>query len=441
MKKSRGERTIDLTYRKASELRPLPGSPRTHSKKQISQIADSIKQFGFIAPISIDETDHIISGVGCWQAAGLIGIDEVPTILLSNMTDGKKRAVRLAMNRLAELGGWDDELLAAELQNLLDADLDFDIEITGFDGPDIDRLLGGGSDEGGPVPVPDPQAPVISTLGDCWQVGRHRLICGDSRDPEVYEQLVGDELAQMAFCDPPYNVPIKGNVSGLGKKVHSNFVMASGEMSPAEFTDFLRAVMMLLVRYSQPAAIHYHCMDWKHIGEMLAAGEKAYAELKQLCVWAKTNAGMGAFYRSQHELVFVFKTSEGEHINNFGLGGKGRHRSNLWTYAGANTFREGRMDDLATHPTVKPTVMVADAILDCSHRGGIVLDAFAGSGTTLVAAERTGRRGYGIELDPAYVDVCLRRLQRETGEAARLPTGETFDDVERQRLAPGREAA
>ena len=274
----------------------------------------------------------------------------------------------------------------------------------------------------------------VSKLGDLWTIGKHRLLCGDALMTSSYDMLMAGKKAQMAFADPPYNVEISGNFSGMGKVKHREFLMASGEMSRAGFIKFLRTSFGRMAEVSEPAAIHFLCIDWKHFREMQEAGDAVYHELKNVCVWAKTNAGMGTFYRSQTEFVFAYKVGPGKHINNFGLGEKGRHRSNLWTYAGANTFRAGRMDDLAEHPTVKPVQMVQDAILDCSKPNGIILDAFAGVGTTLVAAARAGRRGYGIELDPIYVDCAIARLEKELGTPAMLEDGQTFAQVRAHRL-------
>lgn len=426
----------EIERRPIADLKPYKGNPRTHAPKQISQIADSLRRFGWTNPVLIDDEDSIVAGHGRVEAAKLLGLEAVPTIRLGALNEAEKRAYILADNRLAELAGWDEELLAFELQFLLDADINFEVEITGFDAADIDRILGGAEDATEPeaVPEPDPEAPVVSRPGDLWEIGRHRLLCGDARERTSYERLVAGETAQMVFTDPPYNVAIDGNVSGLGATRHRPFAMASGEMRPAEFTGFLRTVFRQLVAASRDGAIHYVCMDWRHLREMLDASDGVYAELKNLCIWAKTNAGMGSFYRSQHELVFVFKAGRGAHINNFGLGEKGRHRTNVWTYPGVNTFREGRLADLAAHPTVKPAAMIADAVLDCSTRGGVILDAFAGSGATLIAAERAGRRGRAIEIDPAYVDLCVRRLEAETGRRARLADGPEFHDVARMRL-------
>ena len=416
-----------------STLRPHSRNPRTHTKKQIRQIADSIRRFGFTNPVLVDEGNSIIAGHGRVEAAKSLGLAAVPALRLEHMTEAEKRAYVIADNRLAELAGWDNELLALELGAMLDLDPDLDRALTGFDPAEIEALLNSLDQEAaGEAPVEiDEKAPLVSEVGSLWQLGNHRLICGDATDAEVYRRLLEGEKAQMVFTDPPYNVPVNGHICGLGKVQHDEFVMASGEMSEAEFTAFLTKVTRNLASFSAEGSIHFICMDWRHMGELLAAGRDAYAELKNLIVWNKDNGGMGAFYRSKHELVFAFKKGSVPHINNFGLGQHGRYRTNVWDYAGINSMRAGRAEELAMHPTVKPVAMVVDAIKDCSRRGGIVLDAFSGSGTTLMAAEQTGRRGRAIELDPRYVDVAVRRWQKATGEKAlSLPSGFTFDECE-----------
>lgn len=412
-------------------LKPYTNNPRTHSKKQIAQIAKSIETFGWTNPILVDEDRGVIAGHGRLEAAKRLGLKQVPVLAFAHMSETQKRAYIIADNKLAENAGWDEGLLAIELQGLMNIDLDFDLEITGFAMGEIDVLLNEkGADQGSheEVPVPATDAPAVSRPGDLWIIGPHRLYCGDTLKSETWLELMGGRKAQMIFTDPPYNVPISGHVSGLGQVKHREFAMASGEMSQETFTEFLHTTFMRLVSVAQDGAIHFICMDWRHMQEVLDAAARLYSELKNLCVWAKTNAGMGSFYRSQHELVFAYKQGAAPHINNFGLGETGRHRSNLWTYAGANTFRADRMEDLAAHPTVKPMDLVADAIQDCSKRGGIVVDAFAGSGTTLLAAHKTGRFGYGVEIDPHYADLCVRRLEETTGEAA--IHGEAFDSFE-----------
>jgi DNA modification methylase len=236
----------------------------------------------------------------------------------------------------------------------------------------------------------------------------------------------------MVFIDPPYNVRIDGNVSGLGQIKHKEFAMASGELSEAKFTTLLNTAFRNLIAHSVDGSIHFVCMDWRHCFELLSAARDVYAELKNLCVWNKDNGGMGSFYRSKHELVFVFKNGTGLHINNVELGRYGRNRTNVWDYPGVNSLHQGRLEELAMHPTVKPVALVADAILDCSKRRGIVLDSFGGSGTTLIAAEKVGRRGYVMELDPAYVDVTIKRFQKVCGiDAIHASTGRTFSAIER----------
>lgn len=401
------------------DLKPYANNPRTHSKKQIRQIADSIREFGWTNPVLTDAEDGVIAGHGRVEAARLLGMTEVPVLRLDHMSEAQKRAYIIADNKLAENAGWDTELLAIELQGLLDLSVDFDIELTGFETGEIDVLLASETvTEPETVPLPETDSPAVSRRGDLWLIGKHRLLCGDALNSGDWQTLMDKDKAQMIFIDPPYNVPIAGHVSGLGAVKHREFAMASGEMSRDAFTEFLRGSFRNLAAFSADGAIHFVCMDWRHMREVLNAADGIYGELKNLCIWAKTNAGMGSFYRSQHELVFAFKHGTASHINNFGLGDKGRHRSNLWTYAGANTFRAGRMDDLKAHPTVKPVDMVADAVMDCSQRGGIVVDAFAGSGTTLLAAARTGRIGVGMEIDPHYTDLIIRRLQDATGETA-----------------------
>jgi DNA modification methylase len=344
----------------------------------------------------------------------------------------------LADNKLAEKAGWDRELLSIELQGLIE--LDVDIELTGFEMAEIDLILEEGreasGDASGPEDaVPEPSLdPAVSQTGDLWLLGSHRLLCGDARDQAAYDHLLAGSKGEFVFTDPPYNVAIDGHVCGLGRIHHRDFAMGCGEMSEAEFTAFLKTVFALLAENSIDGSIHQICMDWRHSWEMLEAGRTVYSELKNLCVWNKTNAGMGSFYRSKHELVFVWKSGTAAHLNNFELGQHGRHRSNVWDYPGVNTIRAGRLEELAMHPTVKPTALVADAIKDCSRRGGLVLDPFCGSGTILIAAERTGRKARALEIDPNYVDVAVRRWQSYTGKPAILAgPGETFETTEEQR--------
>jgi DNA modification methylase len=428
---------MNIEHTPVHELRPYVANARTHSLKQIRQIAKSIERFGFCNPVLIDDNKQIVAGHGRVEAAKTIGMENVPTVRLSHLSDADKRAYILADNKLAEKAGWDREILAIELQALID--LNFEIELTGFETAEIDLLLDEAREAtlspSGPEDSVSPYAAgaAVSRLGDVWQLGQHRLLCGDAREQAAYDALLEGAKAQFVFTDPPYNVPIDGHVCGLGRIRHDNFAMGCGEMSEAEFSTFLATVFERLTANSIDGSIHQICMDWRHLAEMLAAGRKVYSELKNLCVWNKTNAGMGTFYRSKHELVFVWKTGSAPHINTFELGQYGRSRSNVWDYAGVNVPKSGRLEELAMHPTVKPVGLVADAIKDCSHRNGLILDPFAGSGTVLIAAERTGRKACALEIDPAYVDVAVRRWQTYTGKRAVLATtGEAFEEREEQ---------
>jgi DNA modification methylase len=435
--------TVDLrvVYRRIDDLKPDPNNPRRHSKKQIRQIGNSIKTFGFIVPVLVDSDLHIIAGHGRLLACPELGITEVPTICLDHLTPAQARALRIADNRLTEIATWDERLLAEQFKELSLLDLDFDIEVTGFEMPEIDlRIISledvPECDEDPADAVPElPVRPPISKIGDLWLLGVHHVLCGNALEHADFAALMGGERAAMVFTDPPYNVPIDGHASGLGAIHHRPFPMASGEMDKAAFTAFLGQACRNLAAFSADGSIHFVCMDWRHVEELLAAGQDVYGELKNLCIWVKDNGGMGSLYRSRHELVFVFKLGHDGHRNNVQLGRFGRNRSNVWHYPGVNSFARtgGEGNLLALHPTVKPVAMVADAILDCSARGDIVLDGFLGSGTTVIAAERTGRRCYALELDPGYVDTVLRRWQVQTGRSARhAATGRSFDDLARE---------
>jgi DNA modification methylase len=427
-----------IVYRALDQLTPDPANPRCHSKKQIRQIAESIRNFGFNVPILIDREGKVIAGHGRLLACRELGVTEVPTLCLDHLTPAQARAFMIADNRLTEIATWDDRLLAEQLKDLSLSGLDFSLEVIGFEMAEIDLRISSldGVPEEGDDPAdaaPEvPAGPPVSKLGDLWLLGHHRLLCGSALDTLAFSALMGQEHAATVFTDPPYNLEIDGHVSGLGAIHHRPFPMASGEMDKAEFTAFLAQACRNLAAFSAAGSLHFICMDWRHLDALLAAGAAAYGELKNLCVWVKDNAGMGSLYRSQHELVLVFKQPGGAHRNNVQLGQFGRNRSNVWHYPGVNSFArcgaEGNL--LAVHPTVKPVAMVADAILDCTERGGVVLDGFLGSGTTVIAAERTGRRCYGLELDPLYVDTAIRRWQALTGGKARhAESDRLFDDL------------
>lgn len=430
---------LAVHYLSVSSLRENPRNARTHSKRQIRQIADSIGAFGFLNPILLDETGMVLAGHGRLKAARLLGISTVPTIRAAGLTETQKRAYILADNKLAEKAGWDRELLVAELGDLavLLPPIDLDLTVTGFDPPEIDGLFA----DRGPANA-DPadcveatRDPVCTRPGDLWCLGPHRLLCGDARSASDIDRLMAGERVHVTFTDPPYNVAIAGHVRGPGRVKHREFAFACGEMTTAEFEMFLRQCLGNVARVSRDGAIAFVCMDWRHMPELWHAGMAVFSELKNLVVWNKTSPGQGSFYRSQHELVFVFKVGQAEHRNTFGLGAHGRTRSNVWTYPGLNGFRAGRSDELSMHPTVKPVALVADALRDCSIKGDLVLDVFLGSGTTLLAAEKIGRACYGIEYDPAYVEVCLRRWEKYTKlEAVLEGDGATFAEVRAKRM-------
>jgi DNA modification methylase len=429
--------SMRIEYVPIDELRPAERNARTHPPRQLSQLAAAIMEFNFISPIVVGDENKIVGGHARWQAAKMAGLPTVPVIRLDHLSEPQKRALALALNKISLNAAWDGDILRAELKDLSLEALPFDLEITGFDTAEIDLLIDGASSEVHPwddAPALEPQA--VSRTGDHWLLGDHHLLCGDALKERSYADVMGGEKARTVFADCPYNVPIKGHVGGLGAIQHREFAMASGEMSEAEFTQFLNTAFARMASVSVDGAIHFICMDWRHVGEVLAAGKPVYSDLKNICVWNKDNGGLGSFYRSKHELVFVFKVGSAAHVNTIELGRSGRYRTNVWDYAGVNTMRPGRREDLQSHPTVKPTALVMDAIKDCSQRGDLVLDPFCGSGTTIIAAQKCARRARAMEIDPLYVDVAIRRWQKLTGGTAVLDvTGETFDEVAALRLA------
>jgi DNA modification methylase len=391
----------------------------------------SIEKFGFVNPVLIDERDVVVAGWGRVSAAKKLGHKSVPTLRVDHLTKDEKRAYVIADNQLATKAGWDRSLLALEIQGLVE--FGFETEAIGFETAEIDILLDELAEQQGESDQEDViltiQESAITKPGDIWTCGEHRLLCGDARDPAHYERLLAGERAAFAVTDPPFNLRIHGHVSGLGRRRHREFAMASGEMHESEFTNFLKQCFKNMAVNSEDGSVQQIFMDWRHVTEMMTAGRDSYTELLNICIWCKTNAGMGSFYRSQHVLIFVWLNGKGPHVNNIELGRHGRNRSNVWTYPGANSFRPGRDEHLATHPTVKPVALIADAIKDCSRRGTIILDPFIGSGTTLVVAEKTGRKARGIELDPHYVDLAVRRWQVYSGKSAHhAETGRAFEE-------------
>jgi len=425
--------TLSAIFLPIHSLKTDSRNPRQHSERQIKQIARSIEAFGFNVPILVDGSNTILSGHGRLLACQKLGWQEVPAIQLEHLTEAQARAFAIADNRLCENATWDERLLGEIFVELSALDLDFSLEDTGFSMGEIDLRIEGLSIESKPDAldeIPDvPDHPPITQLGDLWLLGKHRIVCGNALEKASFEALMQDEQANLVFTDPPYNVPIQGHVTG---QHHREFAMASGEMTEAEFTAFLTKSLQLLATHSHAGSIHYICIDWRHVSEMMVSGDQAYSELKNICVWVKDKGGMGSLYRSQHELVFVFKHGTAPHRNNVELGKYGRYRTNVWNYPGANTLsrQRGQENLLALHPTVKPVALIADAILDCSARGDIVLDSFLGSGSTLLAAERVGRICYGMELDPLYVDTAIRRWQAHSGDCAiHAKSGQRFDEL------------
>ena len=412
---------LTVSYCSVDDLAPDPRNARTHPKRQIEQLKSAIASFGFTNPILIDEGGVLIAGHGRLRAAKDLGLDEVPTITLHGLGDAEKRALRLADNKIALGAGWDLDLLKIELGELATLKVDLDLTLTGFSTGEIDVIL---------ADTPDPDDEIIPAVpktlrtrpGDIWMLGDHRIGCGDARDPDFLRRVVGVEEIDAAFLDPPYNVAINGHANAKGR--HREFAMASGEMSTSEFQTFLADTLGACTDVSRDGAVHFICMDWRHMDDVSVVGQGVYSDLLNLCVWNKSNAGMGSLYRSKHELIFVYRVGSASHTNNVELGRHGRNRTNVWDYASVNSFKGSRRADLELHPTVKPVGLVVDAICDVTDRGDLVLDTFLGSGTSLIAAERTGRRFRGLDIDPAYVDVALGRWQAMTGKEPRRLTAE-----------------
>jgi DNA modification methylase len=424
-------------------VKPYDHHARRHSKAKIEKLKKLLRYYGQVAPIIIDGDHVIVSGHALYTAMRELGAGEIAAVSIVGRSEADIKALRIALNRLPTEAAWDDERLRIEFQDLVG--LSFDLELTGFDAPEIDQVLdldlpqsNVAEDE---AEIPPVAKIAVSAKGDIWECGRHRLGCGDAREQVFADSILRGVKANVCFVDPPYNVPIAGFVSGKGRVQHREFVQAAGEMSPEEFTAFLVAALKVLKTSSAPRALIYACMDWRHVFDLIGAGRQCGLELFSLCVWAKTNAGMGSLYRNQHELVCVFKAGAIQHTNNVELGRHGRNRSNLWTYRGFNAFGQDRDTLLASHPTVKPVLMIADALRDVTKRGDVVLDTFMGSGSTLMAAEETGRICFGAELDPLYVDVAIRRWQNKTArDAVHAVTSELFND-RAQQLAPDTQEA
>lgn len=423
-----------VVERSIADLKKNPKNARKHSEKQIKQLSASIVAHRHLSPLLIDEHDEIIAGHGRYEAIKRLGYTTAPCIVLTGLLPHQKISLAIADNKIAANATWDMELLKEQLIVLAGPASPLEVELTGFSTVEIDTITGATPLVTNEDELPEPSPQPVTLPGEMWALGDHRIICGDTRLPETFEALMGSERARMVFQDPPYNVPIEGHVSGLGRAHHREFAMASGEMTDPEFANFLHRTLTAPAAYCLDGAILYSCMDWRHVEPMLEAGAATGLVLKNLIVWAKNNAGMGTFYRSQHELIFAFKKGRAPHINNFGLGDSGRYRTNVWEYPGANTFRRGRMEELSAHPTPKPVALVADAIKDVSNVRDIVIDGFGGSGTTLIAAERTRRRARLVEFEPLFVDLTVSRWEALTGKSAVHHTsGKTFNEIKSER--------
>lgn len=407
---------------------------RRSTAKQVERVAESITEFGFCDPILVSGSE-IIDGEIRLEVALRLGLDTVPVIDCSHLSDVEIRKLRLALGRIAELGEYDMDKLTIEFSELIE--LSEDLDCTGFTPQEIDLVLTDtelavGDDEGD-EPDDPPEAPV-SRIGDVWVLDGHRIICANSLEPESYEALMNGEVAHAVLTDPPYNVAIGGNVSGLGKKVHDEFVMASGELDDAQWQKFLDTLFLRLEAVLAPGSVTFVFMDWRSMQRVYAAGFAANLKLINLVVWYKQAGSMGSLYRSAHELLAVFCKGEKPHTNNVELGRHGRDRQNVWCAAGANRRGSSAHEMLALHATPKPVELCVDAILDVTERGQNVLDVFLGSGTTLIAAEKTGRRCFGMELDPRFIDVTVRRWNKLTDREAILEaTGETFSQLAARR--------
>jgi DNA modification methylase len=435
---------LRLEERLIASLLPASRRVRKIERRHVAETKISMERFGQVHPILITGKGEIIDGHIRVEAARMAGLEMVPCLVVDHLSPEELRLLRLALNRIQERGTWDLEALKVEFLEL--RELEIPLNVTGFEVAEIDLVIlddlettrGAELDpEANHVPEVGTDREPVAREGDFFHLGPHRTFCGDARDPQSYATLLGAEKPVMVFTDPPYNVPINGHVVGKGAIKHPEFVMASGEMSPEAFTAFLRSFLASAAAGLVDGGLLYCCIDWRHLPELQAAIRAVGLTVLNLCVWVKDNAGMGSFYRSQHELVFVLKKGEAPHINNVQLGRFGRSRSNVWHYAGVNSLDPERRAEASLHPTVKPCEMVADVILDATGQGDIILDPFLGSGTTLIAAEKTGRRCRGIELDPRYLDVTVQRWQELTGkEAIHAASGLTFTQLEDLRRTP-----
>ncbi|MCA0200480.1 MAG: site-specific DNA-methyltransferase [Proteobacteria bacterium] len=420
-----------IEWRLIEQLKPSSRNTRKHSRKQIKLLCEGYRKFGMMTPITIDISGEIICGHARYDAACQLSLKEVPVIVIRHLTEGSKRAYRIADNKIGDLSSFDEKALALEIKSLIEIDTSFKASDTGFDMVDVDLMIQSLEDvkiASSADDMPAPHQLAISRRGERWVLGSHRLMCGDATNLDDCRALIADAQIRQVVTDPPYGCKIDGHVSGLGKVKHREFVMGC-DLSSTELHDLFQTTFANIAAVVCDGCLIFAFIDWRGLREMLNAGIATFTELKNVITWRKVNAGMGSLYRSQTEFITLWKQGKAAHCNNVNLGVK-RYRSNCWTYDGVNSLRAGRNEELSSHPTPKPVQMIADALLDCSERGDAVLDLFAGGGSILIAAEKTGRCAYAMELDPLYCDVAIRRWQKFTGQTAVLEnTGESFDEV------------
>jgi len=427
-----------------ADLKAHPRRTRTHDDRQITMMMGSFNQFGFLNPLLIDDKNIVLAGDARWEAACRLGIAALPAVRIGHLSEAQKRAYKIADNRIAELAGWDLGELSIEFDELIE--IGFNMDAIGFDTPTIDLVLSQAADEATNEPDPADDIPnvepgsAVSRSGDIWLLGSHRVGCGSALDADFLARLMGGDQAGMTLTDAPYNCPIDGFVGGLGKVKHREFAMASGEMTRLEFLAFLTTASENTSRHLADGGIHTGFMDWRQLGTYMDALEAAGLTQINLCVWDKQTGGMGSLYRSQHELALVYKKGSAPHTNNVELGKHGRYRTNVWSHPGMSSFGKARDEALSLHPTVKPVNLLVEAIKDVTHPGDIVLDTFLGSGSTLIAAEKSKRVCRGIELDPIYVDTIIRRFEAFTGlQAIHAETSKCFAEMATLRAAEAEE--
>ncbi|SMQ69918.1 DNA modification methylase [Altererythrobacter xiamenensis] len=430
-----------VTEKPLADLQPSPNRTRITSPEQLEKVISSIRLFGLVMPVLIDQNDVVVSGHILCEAAEQLGFKSVPCISVEHLDNAEIEALALALNRVGETGAWDTDLLR-ERMIALESD-GIDLTSTGFTLPEIDQITllsqpADGDNDADEFEEDEDDRPVVSRLGDLYQLGVHRLHCADALKAASYEALLEGQLAQCIFSDAPYGCGIEGFVSGLGKHKHEDFLMGAGDLDREELQDFFGTYLGHCKAFSSPGAIIFACMDWRQLDALLLAGLDVGLTRNNIAVWDKGSGGMGGLYRNAHEFVAVFCNGKTAATNNIALGRYGRDRCNIWRYPGANRPGSSSAKALADHPTPKPLPLVEDALLDVTNRGDIVLDPFMGSGSTILAAENTGRICYGIELDPKYVDRAIRRWERETGEPAiHIETGLTFDELAQRRISEG----